>query len=82
MPEAVNNVTAATVCEQKTINGITYPVKCQSTFLDLIETSGNKYATNVVRPDPDDNNNWTLFSDTDYCPNGNCLGDGIGPAWK
>lgn len=82
MPEAVNNVTAATVCEQKTINGITYPVKCQSTFLDLIETSGNKYATNVVRPDPDDNNSWTLFSDTDYCPNGNCLGDGIGPAWK
>ena len=82
MPEAVNNVTAATVCEQKTINGKIYPVKCQSTFLDLIETSGNKYATNVVRPDPDDNNSWTLFSDTDYCPNGNCLGDGIGPAWK
>lgn len=82
MPDAVNNETAATVCEKVTINGITYPVKCQSTFLDLIETSGNKYATNVVRPDPDDNNNWTLFSDTDYCPNGNCLGDGIGPAWK
>lgn len=82
MPDAVNNETAATVCEKVTINGITYPVKCQSTFLDLIETSGNKYATNVIRPDPDDNNNWTLFSDTDYCPNGNCLGDGIGPAWK
>ena len=82
MPEAVNNETAATVCEQVTIKGITYPVKCQSTFLDLIEKSGNTYATNVIRPDPNDNKNWTLFSDTDYCPNGNCLGDGIGPAWK
>ena len=82
MPEAVNNEVAATVCEKVTIGGITYPVKCQSTFLDLIEISGNKYATNVIRPDPDDNNNWTLFSDTEYCPNGDCLGNGIGPAWK
>ncbi len=81
-PESVNGEDTAVYCDNVTIDGKTYSVRCKSRFLDLIDSSGNEYATNVIRPDPDDNNSWTLFSDTQYCPNGNCLSDGLGPAWK
>ena len=81
-PESVNGEDAAVYCDNVTIDGKTYSVRCKSRFLDLIDSSGNEYATNVIRPDPDDNSSWTLFSDTQYCPNGNCLSDGLGPAWK
>ena len=81
-PESVNGEDTAVYCDNVTIDGKTYSVRCKSRFLDLIDSSGNEYATNVIRPDPDDNNSWTLFSDTQYCPNGDCLSDGLGPAWK
>ena len=58
-------------------NTISYNVRCQSSFLDLIESSGNRYATNVVRPDPDAASSWTLYE----VKNG-VYSYGIGPAWK
>ena len=81
-PESVNGDDVAVYCDTVVVKGKEYSVRCKSRFLDLIDSSGNEYATNVIRPDPDDNNSWTLFSDTQYCPNGNCLSDGLGPAWK
>ena len=56
-------------------NEVNYNVRCQSSFLDLIESSGNRYATNVVRPDPA--SSWTLYE----VENGT-YSYGIGPAWK
>ena len=56
-------------------NEVNYNVRCQSSFLDLIESSGNRYATNVVMPDPA--SSWTLYE----VENGT-YSYGIGPAWK
>ena len=80
-PEVINGDDVAIYCETETINGKQYPVKCKSRFLDLLDNSRN-YASNVVRPNPNDNSSWTLYSNTDYCPNGRCITNGLGPAWK
>ena len=80
-PEVINGEDSAIYCETETINGKQYSVKCKSRFLDLLDNSRN-YASNVVRPNPNDNSSWTLYSNTDYCPNGRCITNGLGPAWK
>ena len=80
-PEVINGEDSAIYCETETINGKQYSVKCKSRFLDLLDNSIN-YASNVVRPNPNDNSSWTLYSNTDYCPNGRCITNGLGPAWK
>ena len=63
-------------CEQTTINGLTYSIRCLSTFLN--DTSNTYFTTNKR------NNSFTLWTESDYCPSGNCLSreDGIGPSWK
>ncbi len=63
-------------CEQTTINGLTYSIRCLSTFLN--DTSNTYFTTNKR------NNSFTLWTESGYCPSGNCLSreDGIGPSWK
>ena len=81
IPVSLNGSDSAVYCEQETYNGITYTVRCKSRFLDLIEDDKyrGQYAVydSIVR-----NDEWTLFTETEYCPNGNCLKNGIGPSWK
>ena len=80
-PETINGDDIAVYCETEVIDGVSYPVKCRSRFLDLLDNSRD-YANNVIRPNPNENSSWTLYSNTDYCPNGNCITYGLGPAWK
>ncbi len=63
-------------CEQTTINGLTYSIRCLSTFLN--DTSNTYFTTNKR------DTNFTLWTESGYCPSGNCLSreDGIGPSWK
>ena len=81
IPVSLNGSDSAVYCEQETYNGITYTVRCKSRFLDLIEDDKyrGQYAVydSIVR-----NDEWTLFTETEYCPNGKCLKNGIGPSWK
>ena len=68
-------------CEQVTYDGITYSVKCLSTFLN---NTTNTYFTSL-KP-REETTKFTLWQDSDYCvTNGNCIlsrEDGIGPSWK
>ena len=67
-------------CEQVTYNnGITYSVKCLSSFLN--DTSETYFTSNLQRSDT---TKFTLWTETDYCTLGNCLDreKGIGPSWK
>ena len=67
-------------CEQVTYdNGITYSVKCLSTFLN--DESGTYFTSNIPR---EETTKFTLWTDTDYCLRGSCLSktDGVGPSWK
>ena len=65
-------------CEQEPYSGITYSVRCKSTFLRDGENEGLYFTTNKI------NNDFILWSETDNCLNGACLSrkDGIGPSWK
>ncbi len=75
------NSNNALQCEQVTYNGITYSVKCISTFLN---NTTNKYFTSL-KP-REETTKFTLWLDSSYCiTNGNCVlsrEDGIGPSWK
>ena len=65
-------------CEQVTYNGLTYSVRCKSSFLRDVANEGLYFVTNKI------NNTFKLWSETDGCLNGSCLSrkDGIGPSWK
>ena len=73
LPDGTN----AYQCEKKAYNGLDYSVNCVSEFLN--DDSG-KYFTQISR----NTKGFKLWTETDYCPNGNCLSrtDGIGPSWK
>ncbi len=68
-------------CESVSYNGITYNVNCKSSFLDLIETTGKKFATQNERITTD-NDAFVLYTSTNSCLEGSCLKNGIGPSWK
>lgn len=68
-------------CESVSYNGITYNVNCKSSFLDLIETTGKKFATQNERITTD-NDAFILYTSTNSCLEGSCLKNGIGPSWK
>ena len=85
----------AIYCEKLTLNGIEYSVKCNSSFLDIIENTGNEFAQNTgdnkwIRPE--ESERFTLFTDADVqnitncgpASNYACLSreNGIGPSWK
>ncbi len=71
------NGNSALKCSNVVINGIEYSVMCRSSFLDDGESKG--FFTENAR-----STEWTLWSDTTNCPNGECLSkeDGVGPSWK
>jgi len=91
-PDLVNGNDSAIYCENITLNGKEYNVKCKSRFLDLIENSGNKYAQSTGNNKYIRNaNGFTLYTDesvenqTGCGPSSGykCLKEkGIGPAWK
>ena len=68
----------ALVCDQVNYKGIQYSVRCKSTFLRESKNEGVYFKTNAI------NNNFKLWTESGYCPNGNCLSidNGIGPSWK
>lgn len=68
-------------CESVSYNGVTYNVNCKSSFLDLIETTGKKFATQNERVTTD-NDAFILYTSTNSCLEGSCLKNGIGPSWK
>ena len=68
-------------CESVSYNGVTYNVNCKSSFLDLIETTGKKFATQNERVTTD-NDAFILYTLTNSCLEGSCLKNGIGPSWK
>ena len=68
-------------CESVSYNGVTYNVNCKSSFLDLIETTGKKFATQNERITTD-NDAFILYTSTNSCLEGSCLKNGIGPSWK
>ncbi len=74
-----NNVKSEAIyCETVTIGGTSYKINCRSSFLDLIDVSGNKLATNVYRITSDKvlgTAAFELWTQSD-------LGDGIGPSWR
>lgn len=62
-------------------NGITYNINCKSSFLDIIGSTGKKFATQNERVTTD-NDAFILYTSTNNCLEGSCLKDGIGPSWK
>lgn len=81
---------SAIYCQNETINGINYSVRCRSRFLDLMER-GTKYATKFQRVTSNDSSHgglsdsaWELFTETKYCNDKKCISvdDGVGPSWR
>ena len=78
-------------CTNITLNGLNYSVKCNSSFLDIVENeTSHKYASSITRPDKD--KRFTLFTelvdaDPDLkskCADYRCINrtNAIGPSWK
>lgn len=68
-------------CESKTYGDVTYRVNCKSGFLNLIDTTGKKYAT-VNERVTKDSDAFILYTTNSNCLDGACLKTGIGPSWK
>lgn len=76
-----DNSTPSLQCETVTYGETSYNVNCRSGFLNLIETSGKKYAT-VNERVTKDQDAFILYTSTSNCLDGSCLKKGVGPSWK
>lgn len=78
---ALPDGTASIQCESRDFNGISYNINCKSGFLNLIDTTGKKYAT-VNERVTKDSDAFILYTTNSNCLDGACLENGIGPSWK
>ena len=78
--ETNNNALSCEIITDKD-TGLSYSVKCISTFLN---NNTNKYFTSLIPRE--ETTKFTLWQESNYCvTNGNCIlsrTDGIGPSWK
>lgn len=78
---ALPDGTASLDCKTVTYGDVTYRVNCKSEFLNLIDTTGKKYAT-VNERVTKDSDAFILYTTNSNCLDGACLKTGIGPSWK